>query len=385
MISRALTSEGGDRARVMVVLGTRPEAIKLAPVVKVLKSRGDYETQVVATGQHRAILDQVLELFDIAPEFDLGLITPRQTLSTVTVRALEGLTEVFASVRPDMILVQGDTTTTLAGALCGFYHRALVVHLEAGLRTGDRFSPFPEEVNRKLTTVLSDVHLAPTQHAREALLAEGVSEEAVYVTGNTVIDALLATPGTAPSNDVLRGRLILVTAHRRESWGRGLASVAEALVELTGRFPDVSVLFPVHPNPAVRDSVLPIVSGRDRIHIVEPLSYGELVGALRAAELVLTDSGGIQEEAPSLGKPVLVLRDVTERPEAIAAGVARLVGTSRETIVSAACELLADRRAYDQMARAANPYGDGRAAGRVVAAMDHALGRGARPDAFRPQ
>jgi UDP-N-acetylglucosamine 2-epimerase (non-hydrolysing) len=382
---------GGDR-RVMVIFGTRPEAIKLAPVLAALEESSAFEPVVVVTGQHREMLAQVLELFSIVPHHDLGILEPRQTLTSVTTRALQGLEPLLERERPDAVLVQGDTTTTFVGALAAFYKQVPVFHLEAGLRTLDLGSPYPEEANRQLTSRLAALHLAPTLGNKANLVAENVDPTQIVVTGNTVVDALLQAVelsddyGDPALADLDRDprRVVLVTAHRRESWGEGHAGVGRALAEIARTEPDVLVVFPIHRNPVVRETLLPLLTGLSNVRIVEPLAYGGLVRLMRRSDLILTDSGGIQEEGPSLGKPVLVLRDTTERPEAVAAGTVRLVGTEETAIVGATRTLLHDERAYRTMANAVNPYGDGRAAGRSVDAMEHFFGLGERPEEFMP-
>lgn len=376
---------------VAVVFGTRPEAIKLAPLVKRLQaSPSKYRTTTIVTAQHREMLDQVLELFSVKPEFDLDIIQPRQTLAQITSKAVEGLDAILSKTRPDWVLVQGDTTTTFVGALAAFYNKIKVGHVEAGLRTHDKHYPYPEEINRQLTTVVADAHFPPTMQSRQNLLVEGVREDAVWVTGNTVIDALQDVlswnrPCAHPVLERVRNegrRMVLVTSHRRENQGEPQRNVCAALIELAQRFPDVLVVFPVHLSPAVRDTVLPLLEGQDRIVLLDPLDYFETVNFMKAAFLVLSDSGGIQEEAPSLGKPVLVLRDSTERPEGIEAGTVRLVGTDTRAIVSTASALLADAEQYRRMAESANPYGDGNACARILQAIDFIEGRGPEPEPF---
>jgi UDP-N-acetylglucosamine 2-epimerase (non-hydrolysing) len=385
-----------DLARVMVVLGTRPEAVKLAPVVRALKADPDLGLAVVVTAQHRTMLDQVLDLFEIVPDVDLDVIQPNQTLSQLTARCLAKLDTVVEEMSPDVVLVQGDTTSTLVGALCAFYHRTPVVHLEAGLRTGNRLAPFPEEVNRRLVTRLTDLHLAATAPAKLRLMDEGVLEEDIVVTGNTVVDAFLwALDQPAPRLPEpladLEGSTdtgpptILVTAHRRESWGPDLVCVGQALRDIASARPDVVVVLPLHLNPVVRASILPQVAGIDNIRVVDPLGYLEFVHVLRRAELVLTDSGGVQEEAPSVGTPVLVMRNTTERLEAVLAGTARLVGTDRRVIVETVLGLLRDRSQRDAMAASTNPFGDGLAAARVVGAVRHLVLGDPRPSDFCPR
>jgi UDP-N-acetylglucosamine 2-epimerase (non-hydrolysing) len=359
---------------VLVVFGTRPEAIKMAPVIASLEAEAPViRTRVAVTAQHREMLDQVLSLYGIVPDHDLNIMRPRQTLTQVTLRTLERLGRLIEAERPDLVLVQGDTTTTFAAALAAFYRRVPVGHVEAGLRTYDRDRPYPEEMNRRLTSHLADWHYAPTDGARRALIAEGIPTSRIRITGNTVIDAVLAvaakpiTRSSVPDwrPDPAR-RLILVTAHRRENFGAPLEEICRALLALTDRYPDLDVIVPVHPNPSVRGTVRSLLGGRRCVHLVPPLDYHPFVALMTHATLILTDSGGIQEEAPSLGKPVLVLREVTERPEAVEAGTVELVGTSRRRIVSAARRLLDDPRAYRRMARRVNPYGDGKASGRIT-------------------
>lgn len=382
-----------DRApgyRVMVVFGTRPEAIKLCPVVLALEASSLLEPIVVVTAQHRELLDQVLSVFGVVPDEDLDLLKPEQTLTEITTGVLAGLVGVLERHRPDAMIVQGDTTTAFAGALAGFYAGVPVVHVEAGLRSGDASAPYPEEMNRRLVTQLTTLHLAPTARARANLLTEGVAAERVLVTGNTVIDALqmVVRRGVSFSNPALvdlsadDGPVVLVTAHRRENWGAGMRSLAEALRAIIEAEPGTIIVFPIHPNPIVRNDVLPVVDGVANIRVVEPLGYGEFVRLLMAARLVLTDSGGLQEEGPSLGKPVLLMRDVTERPEAVTAGTVRLVGTDRDRIVEEVLRLLRDPDAFAAMANAANPFGDGRAVERTLAALAHLLAGGPRPVEF---
>jgi UDP-N-acetylglucosamine 2-epimerase (non-hydrolysing) len=376
--------------RVMVVFGTRPEAIKVAPLIQTLAAAPWSRPVVAVTAQHRRILDQVLELFAICPNYDLDIMRLGQSLTDVTVGALGGLGPVLADADPDLVVVQGDTTTTFAAALAGFYRRVPVVHLEAGLRTGDVLSPYPEEMNRRLTSQLASLHLAPTPTARANLLAEGVDPSSVVVTGNTVIDALHWTVGRRmPYRDRELAELdtdprpvLLVTAHRRESWGEPMTAIGAALADLAQSQPDLLVVLPVHPNPRVREALLPAVTGLANVLVVEPLAYGEFARLLNRETIVLTDSGGVQVEATSLGKPVLVMRDTTERPEAVAAGTARLVGTDRDQIVANVCSLLRDADAYAAMANAVNPYGDGRAAERSCQAMARFLGLDATVSEF---
>ncbi|WP_338824307.1 UDP-N-acetylglucosamine 2-epimerase [Moorella humiferrea] len=380
--------------KVLTVFGTRPEAIKMAPVVKELnRYPEEFSCQVAVTAQHREMLDQVLRLFRIRPAYDLDIMRPRQSLEEITTRALNGLAGVLEESRPDIVLVHGDTTTTFVAALAAFYRQVPVGHVEAGLRTGDRYAPFPEEMNRRLAGVLADIHFAPTATARDNLLREGVAAERIYVTGNTVIDALKATVRpeytfTDPrlkELDMTRLRLVLVTAHRRENWGEPMREIFTALAELVRRHNDIAVVFPVHYNPRVRELAGEILGEQERIYLIDPLDYEPFVNLMARSYLVLTDSGGLQEEAPALGKPVLVLREVTERPEAVAAGTVRLVGTSYHAILAAAEELLTDHRAYQRMAHAVNPYGDGQASRRIRGALRHYFGLSvARPQDFAP-
>jgi len=376
--------------RVAVVFGTRPEAIKLAPVVHALAASPHFEPRVHVTAQHRSMLDPMLAFFGIEPDSDLDLNRAGQTLTDVTAGALAGLTAALHAERPDAVVVQGDTTTAFAGALAAYYERIPVAHVEAGLRTGDRYSPFPEEINRRLVSQLATLHLAPTQAAAANLFAEGVAPAAVVVTGNTVVDALqwalahrspLADPALAALVEDPR-RLLLVTAHRRESWGERLREIGRALADLAAGDPGLLVVFPIHRNAVVREAILPAVEGLENVRVCEPLPYGEFVALLERAHAVLTDSGGIQEEAPTLGTPVLVLRPATERPEAVHHGSSLVIGTRREEIVSAVRRLLDDPAAHAAMVARRNPYGDGRAAERCVAALAAHLGLGARPEEF---
>ncbi len=378
-----LTVTAGDPAAVgvAVVLGTRPDALKLAPVVRALSASPLFEPVVIATGQHREMLDQVFEVFDLRPQVDLHLLQDRQTLTSLTSRVLTGLEALLADLAPAAVLVQGDTTTTFAGALAAFYARIPLVHVEAGLRTHDRWSPYPEEMNRRLTSQLAGLHLAPTEQARDNLLVEGVAADAVVVTGNTSIDALLwAVNRPAPDDALLASlrddprRVLLVTLHRRESWGAPLRAVGGALARLARLEPDLLVVLPLHRNPVVREALVPILGDVDNVRLVEPQDYGVFVHLMARADIILTDSGGIQEEGPSLGKPVLVARESTERPEGLAAGTSLLVGTDAERIVEQVRRLLHDSAAHRAMARATNPYGDGRAAERTVLALARFLG-----------
>jgi UDP-N-acetylglucosamine 2-epimerase (non-hydrolysing) len=374
--------------KVLIVYGTRPEAVKMAPLIGELARSRNCRPIVAVTGQHREMLDQVNRLFGIEPTHDLNIITQSQSLENVTTRVLSGVSGVIEAEAPDALLVQGDTTTCFAAALAAFYRKIPLFHLEAGLRTGDRYNPFPEEINRRLTTQLAAVHLAPTQTSKRNLLKDGVAERDIVVTGNTVIDALLQVSGrNNPSENpdlerIMGRRSVLITAHRRESWGEPMAQTARAIARLARLFPEIVFLLPAHLNPAVRDVLLPPLAGLDNVVITQPLDYGDFVKAMRDCTLVLTDSGGVQEEAPTFGKPVLVMRETTERPEAVAAGTVRLVGTSEDRIVGEVTSLLTDRRAYLEMARAVNPYGDGQAAIRSVQAIEHFFALGDRPIEF---
>ncbi|NPV28744.1 MAG: UDP-N-acetylglucosamine 2-epimerase (non-hydrolyzing) [Firmicutes bacterium] len=364
----------------------------MAPVVRELQCHAVVESRVVVTAQHREMLDQVLHTFNLQPDHDLALMRPGQDLFDITGAALQGLQRVLAQERPDFVLVQGDTTTTFAGALAAFYYQIPVGHVEAGLRTYEKYAPFPEEVNRVLTSHLADLHFAPTETARRSLLKEGISERKIFVTGNPVIDALhlaLARPYRLEP-DLARPfeenrRVILLTTHRRENLGEPLREVYLALREILRRFPDLGIIFPVHKNPGVRQEVNRVLAGAERIYFTEPLDYLPFVHVMKRAHLVLTDSGGVQEEAPALGKPVLVLREVTERPEAVAAGTARLVGTDRARVEQEVARLLEDEGAYREMANAVNPYGDGRAARRIVQALLSYFDLAAPPADFKPE
>jgi UDP-N-acetylglucosamine 2-epimerase (non-hydrolysing) len=376
----------------MVIFGTRPEAIKVTPVIKILREEPHFDLITVATAQHRHMLDQVLKIFDIIPDVDLDMLTPRQTLGGMTEHILTALSRLLPSYRPDLVMVQGDTTTAFAAALAAYYHRVPVAHLEAGLRTGNIWSPYPEEANRRLIGGLTALHLAPTPASAANLVAETVPERDVVVTGNTVIDALqwavantsgYADPALAALDDHT-GPVLLVTAHRRESWGEPLRRVGTALAELATAEPDLRIVIPLHRNPAVREALLPRVAGCSTITVIEPLDYAGFCQLMDRSDLILTDSGGVQEEGPSLGKPVLVMRDTTERPEGIAAGTARLVGTDPAVIVSEVRSLLNDQTAYQRMATAVNPYGDGYAAQRVAAALRHFFGAGPPAKPFAP-
>lgn len=364
-----------------MVFGTRPEAIKLAPVILALKADERFQCRVCVTAQHRGMLDQVLQVFDIVPDCDLDLMEANQSLGGLTARAVAGLDRYFAAEKPDLTLMQGDTTTVFSAALAAFYHQIPVGHVEAGLRTGNLQAPWPEEANRVLTSCLAALHFAPTESSRNNLLREGIAPENVWVTGNTVIDALLlalkkikAEPPDIPVIPPEKlsawkdARIVLITGHRRENFGAGFESVCQSIAELARRFPDVQFVYPVHLNPNVREPVVRILSSSElpNIHLIDPLPYFPFVALMQRATLILTDSGGIQEEAPSLQKPVLVMRDTTERPEAVMVGAARLVGTDRGRIVRETSRLLTDRESYESMRNKPNPYGDGHAAKRIV-------------------
>ncbi|ADG83728.1 non-hydrolyzing UDP-N-acetylglucosamine 2-epimerase [Thermincola potens] len=371
-----------ERLKVMAVFGTRPEAIKMAPLVKILEKEEKIEARVAVTAQHREMLDQVLKLFDITPDYDLDIMTADQTLYDVTVKALLGLQRVFEKEEPDIVLVHGDTTTTFVASLAAFYKQIKVGHVEAGLRTGNKLSPFPEEMNRKLTGAIADIHFAPTNTAKANLLAENVKKESIFVTGNTVIDALMATVREGyefgdpelQKVDFANKKVLVVTTHRRENLGGPLRNVYLALKEVLRAHHDVEVVFPVHKNPKVRAVVDEVLGSLERVHLVDPLDYEPFVNLMNKSYLVLTDSGGLQEEAPSLGKPVLVLRDTTERPEAVEAGTVVMVGTDKDKIVETCHRLLTDADAYERMANAVNPYGDGRASQRISEALLYYFG-----------
>ncbi len=363
--------------RILTVFGTRPEAIKMFPVVHALRAQPGIEARVCVTAQHREMLDQVLDIAQIVPDVDLDVMQPNQSLDALLARLVTGLGEAFDRERPDRILVHGDTLTTMAGTIAAYFRKIPVGHVEAGLRSGDIYQPWPEEVNRRVTGVVADLHFAPTQAAADALTAENVDPARIHITGNTVIDALLATQTqltarpemAAGLNDLATRfagrRIVAVTSHRRENFGEGMRNIARAIARIAAR-PDVAVIFPVHPNPNVRSVMAAELAGRDNVAMIDPLDYPHFVRLLDMCELVLTDSGGVQEEAPSLGKPVLVMRETTERPEGVAAGTARLVGTDPAQIVTEIFSLLDDKAAYSAMSRAHNPFGDGKAAQRIA-------------------
>ena len=365
------------KKKIITIFGTRPEAIKMAPLVKELEKREEIESKVCVTAQHREMLDQVLEYFEIKPDFDLNIMKSKQSLTGITNRVLEGLEEVFIKEKPDMILVHGDTTTTFAGALAAFYQQIKVGHVEAGLRTFDKYFPFPEEMNRKLTGSLADLHFAPTKGSKNNLLREGISENDIYITGNTVIDAMLHTVKEdykfeneeLNKIDYVNKKVIMITAHRRENWGEGVENICTALNKIVEDNNDVELVYLVHLNPVVKDVVHERLGGNDRIHLLPPLDTKETHNLMNKCFMVMTDSGGLQEEAPHLGKPVLVLRDVTERPEAVAYGTVKLVGTDIDKIVSEANELIQIKEAYEKMSKSVNPYGDGKASERIADAI----------------
>ena len=371
------SSQHSAARKIAVVFGTRPEAIKMFPVIHALQRTKGVDVRVCVSAQHREMLDQVLEIARIIPDVDLDVMTPNQSLDTLLARLVTGLGETFDIEKPDRILVHGDTLTTMAATLAAYFRKIPVGHVEAGLRSGDIYHPWPEEVNRKVAGAIADLHFAPTETAAAALRSENVPAERIHVTGNTVIDALLATkarinedPSLAAGLDPLvkryaRKRIIAVTSHRRENFGEGMRAIAEAIAAIAAR-PDVAVVFPVHPNPQVRSAMEPLLGGLSNVALIDPLDYPHFVRLLAEADLVLTDSGGVQEEAPSLGKPVLVMRETTERPEGITAGTAKLVGTDKDRIVTEIFSLLDDSKAYSAMARAHNPFGDGLAAQRIA-------------------
>ncbi|MED4970373.1 non-hydrolyzing UDP-N-acetylglucosamine 2-epimerase [Parageobacillus toebii] len=369
-----------DKIKVMTIFGTRPEAIKMAPLVLELKKHSEFiEPIVTVTAQHRQMLDQVLEIFDIKPDYDLNIMKDRQTLTEITVRALEGLDDVMKKVKPDLVLVHGDTTTTFVASLAAFYNQIAVGHVEAGLRTWNKYSPFPEEMNRQLTGVIADLHFAPTKKAYENLIGENKNPDSIFITGNTAIDALKTTVTENYKHDILEkignDRMILLTAHRRENLGESMRNMFRAIKRIVQEHEDVQVVYPVHLNPAVREVADEILGNDPRIHLIEPLGVFDFHNLAARAFLILTDSGGVQEEAPSLGVPVLVLRDTTERPEGIEAGTLKLAGTNEETIYNMTRELLNNRNEYEKMAKASNPYGDGQASKRIVEAILYYFGK----------
>ncbi|MBR7149167.1 MAG: UDP-N-acetylglucosamine 2-epimerase (non-hydrolyzing) [Firmicutes bacterium] len=363
--------------KIMTVFGTRPEAIKMAPLVKKLNEDPEIESVLCVTAQHRQMLDQVLELFELTPDYDLNIMKPNQTISMITANVLTGLEPVLQKEKPDMVLVHGDTSTTFVTALACFYQQIPVGHVEAGLRTFDKYSPFPEEINRVLTGHIAELHFAPTERNRQNLLAERISDDDIVITGNTVIDALLQVADkpyefedeTLKALDFVNKRVICVTCHRRENLGENMEQIFTALRDIAVEFDDVEIVYPIHMNPKVREIAGRIFAGTENIHLIEPLQYQPFVNLMARSYFIVTDSGGMQEEAPSLGKPVLVVRKETERPEAIEAGTVKLAGVERDTIYAMAKELLTDKDAYDAMAHAANPYGDGTACDQIIAAL----------------
>ena len=381
-----------NKVKVMSVFGTRPEAIKMAPLVLELeKYKDEIESVVCVTAQHREMLDQVLDIFGIKPDYDLDIMKSRQTLVGITARVLEGLDNVIKESKPDIILVHGDTSTSFVAALAGFYNQTAVGHVEAGLRTYDIYSPFPEEMNRQLTGRIAELHFSPTIQNKKNLLVENISEDSIFITGNTVIDALKTTvredyvfeDDTLKTIDFTSKRVIVVTAHRRENLGEPLENICNAIKTIVEEYNDVEVVYPVHLNPAVRETAFGILGGMDRVHLIDPIDVTELHNAIDRSYMVMTDSGGIQEEAPALAKPVLVMRKETERPEAVTAGTVKLAGTDKDVIISMAKELLDNEEAYKKMAHAANPYGDGNASKRIVEAiLYHYNKRNARPIDF---
>ena len=379
-----------DKLRIMSVFGTRPEAIKMCPLVKELASRPEIESLCCVTAQHRQMLDSVLEVFDLKPDWDLDIMTPRQTLSTITSKCLLGMDEAIDALKPDMILVHGDTSTTFAGALSAFYHQVSVGHVEAGLRTYDKYSPFPEEMNRKMVSAIADLYFCPTVNNRENLVKEGIAN-GLFITGNTVIDALKTTVRkdytftTEELNHLPyeEKKIILVTCHRRENYGEPMKHIMLALRQIAEQHEDVEMVYPVHLSPVVREAVDKYLRGAPRVHLIDPLPADEMHNLMARCYMVMTDSGGLQEEAPALGKPVLVLRRETERPEAVAAGTVKLAGVVQDDIVTMAERLICDKDAYARMAHAVNPYGDGNACRRIADAILWHFGRGEKPEDYQ--
>jgi len=368
--------------KIAVIFGTRPDTIKLAPIILELQKEKDFKVINIATAQHRSMLDQVLSVFKIVPDYDLNIMAPKQTLAGLSGRSIIGLDEILANEKPDLTLVQGDTTTTFIGSLASFYNHIPVGHVEAGLRTNDKANPFPEEINRRLTGVISELHFAPTDSAKQSLLKENTNPKSIFVTGNSVIDALKYSviKDYSFTVDILnqlvaeKKKIVLVTMHRRENWGEPMKGAANAIKRLAERYPDFAFVFPVHMNPIVRDVVNPVLTGILNVHLIEPLDYLDFVNIMSKSFLILTDSGGVQEEGPHFGIPLLVLRSVTERPDAVDYGTVKLVGTDEEKIFSAATLLIDDKNEYQQMANAANPYGDGLAAERTVRIIKNYFG-----------
>lgn len=364
-----------ETRKICIILGTRPEAIKLAPVIQAFKLSPAFDTQVILTGQHREMVEQVMQLFDLKADRNLEIMRQKQSLHDITCRSLQGLEALFQEIQPNFVLVQGDTTTAFAAALAAFYQKIPVGHVEAGLRTDDLFNPYPEEANRRLISQLSQLHFAPTVLAAENLQKSGVLGE-IHQTGNTVIDALLSVAKRQPACNIKglewhKYRVLLATVHRRENWGEPLEGIAQAFLQILKKFPDTALLLPLHRNPIVREPLQQLLGNHPRIFLTDPLDYAELVGAIGRSHLLLTDSGGLQEEAPSLGKPVLVLRTTTERPEAVSAGTAKLVGTEPEQIFAATTDLLSNQDTYQKMATAINPFGDGQAAERILKIVEN--------------
>ncbi|HHW58114.1 MAG TPA: UDP-N-acetylglucosamine 2-epimerase (non-hydrolyzing) [Clostridia bacterium] len=382
-----------SKLKVVSIFGTRPEAIKMAPLIKALEKEKDFESKVCVTAQHRDMLDQVLRLFNIVTDYDLNIMKERQTLFQITTSVLTGLEEVFKKENPDLVLVHGDTTTTFVAALAAFYNKIKIGHVEAGLRSFNKWFPYPEEINRKLTGVLADLHFAPTPKAKTNLLKEGVSEDSIFITGNTVIDAMAYTikkdyvfrDERLNKIDYENKKVIVITAHRRENWGKPLENICNALKDISLEYGNkVYIVYPVHMNPVVRETVFNILGGLDNVLLLEPLDTDEMHNLMARCYMVMTDSGGLQEEVPFLGKPVLVLRDVTERPEAVEAGTVKLVGTAYEKIYKEASILLKNKEEYDRMANAVNPYGDGKASFRIVQAIKYVFGlTGIKPEEYK--
>ncbi|MEY8699831.1 UDP-N-acetylglucosamine 2-epimerase (non-hydrolyzing) [Streptococcus ferus] len=378
-----------EKVKVMLVFGTRPEAIKMAPLLLALKADTNrFETITVVTAQHRQMLDQALSTFGIEPDYDLDIMSKQQTLSDITSNVLHKLDEVLKEVKPDIILVHGDTTTTFAASISAFYNQIKIGHVEAGLRTWDKYSPFPEEVNRQVTDVVSDLYFAPTAQSRDNLLKENHPAEHIFVTGNTAIDALSLTVKENYHHEVLDkvnpdNRLVLVTMHRRENQGQPMREVFQTIKTVLQEYQDVEVIYPVHLSPAVQEAARDILSGQERVHLIEPLDVVDFHNLAAKSYFIMSDSGGVQEEAPSLGKPVLVLRDTTERPEGVEAGTLKLVGTDKESVKKAMIELLENQSEYSRMSQAQNPYGDGRASQRIMDAIAHYFTSSERPEDFR--
>lgn len=379
-----------SKIKVMTIFGTRPEAVKMAPLVKKLKERNDkFQTIVCVTAQHREMLDQVLDIFQITPDYDLDIMQKGQTLTEITTRALKGLEEVMVKEKPDIVLVHGDTTTTFVGSLAAFYQQIKVGHVEAGLRTGDKYSPYPEELNRQLTGVLADLHFAPTDWSHQNLIKENKVKENIFITGNTIIDSFTTTVRQDYVHPVLTEigdkKLVLMTSHRRENLGKPMEEIFSGVRKLADEHPEIAIVYPVHLNPLVQETAQRILGNHEQIHLIKPLDVIDFHNFESRAHLILSDSGGIQEEAPSFGVPVLVLRNTTERPEGINAGTLKLVGTDQTEIFNVAHELLSDQEAYEKMANAANPYGDGKASERIIdAILYHFKDTTERPESFKP-